>query len=93
MPTNATPTSPAARSAKTGLPQAATPYVFAFFMAGIMAFVMCWIIVSVNSGVDSGLPMRVAAAYLVAMPAAFVSVLIVRPIALKLTSLVVRRPG
>ncbi|PYE28813.1 uncharacterized protein DUF2798 [Rhizobium sp. PP-CC-3A-592] len=93
MPTNATPTSPAARSVKTGLPSAATPYVFAFFMAGIMAFVMCWIIVSVNSGVDSGLPMRVAAAYLIAMPAAFVSVLIVRPIALKLTSLVVRRPG
>ncbi|TCP81218.1 uncharacterized protein DUF2798 [Rhizobium sp. PP-CC-2G-626] len=93
MPTNATHTSPAARSAKTGLPSAATPYVFAFFMAGIMAFVMCWIIVSVNSGVDSGLPMRVAGAYLVAMPAAFVSVLIVRPIALKLTSLVVRRPG
>ena len=93
MPTNATPASPAARTAKAGLPPAATPYVFAFFMAGIMAFVMCWIIVSVNSGIDSGLPARVAAAYVIAMPAAFVSVLIVRPIALKLTSLVVRRAG
>lgn len=93
MPTNATPKTPAARTAKTGLHPATTPYVFAFFMAGIMAFVMCWIIVSVNSGVDSGLPMRVGAAYIIAMPAAFVSVLIVRPIALKLTSFVVRRAG
>lgn len=74
------------------LAPAATPFVFAFFMAGIMALIMCCVIVSVNSGIDSGLPKRVAAVYLVAMPAAFVSVLLVRPVALRLTRLVVRMP-
>jgi choline-glycine betaine transporter len=59
-------------------------------MAAIMALIMCCIIVSANSGIDSGLPNRVAAAYLIAMPAAFVSVLIVRPLALRLTRLFVR---
>ncbi|KQR78222.1 hypothetical protein ASG25_03560 [Rhizobium sp. Leaf384] len=62
-------------------------------MAGIMAFIMCWIIVSANSGIDAGLPRRVFSAYAIAMPAAFVSVLIVRPVALRLTSLVIRRAG
>ena len=78
---------------RAGLSPTLTPYVFAFFMAGIMAFIMCWIIVAANSGIDGGLPRRVLAAYAIAMPAAFVSVLLVRPIALRLTSLVIRRAG
>ncbi|TCM55700.1 uncharacterized protein DUF2798 [Rhizobium sp. PP-F2F-G48] len=78
---------------RAGLSPTLTPYVFAFFMAGIMAFIMCWIIVAANSGIDGGLPRRVLAAYAIAMPAAFVSVLLVRPIALRLTGLVIRRAG
>lgn len=67
-----------------------TPYVFAFFMAGIMAFLMSMVIVAANTGLNIGYIKRVMHAYILAMPVAFVCVLIVRPIVVKLVSLVVR---
>lgn len=82
---------PAARSFK--LPARAMPIVFAFFMSAIMAFLMCGVIVAANSGFPADYFARVIRAYIVAMPAAFVCVLIVRPVALKLASLFVCMPG
>jgi hypothetical protein len=67
-----------------------TPYAFAFFMAGIMAFLMSMVIVAANSGLSIGYINRVIHAYTLAMPVAFVCVLIVRPIVVKLVSLVVK---
>ncbi len=75
------------------LPPRAIPFVFAFFMAGIMAFLMCCVIVLASTGLSAGFMLRVLHAYFVAMPVAFVCVLIVRPIAMRLTMLVVRAPG
>ncbi len=75
------------------LPPRAIPFVFAFFMAGIMAFLMCCVIVVSSTGFSAGLMMRVLHAYFVAMPVAFLCVLVVRPIAMRLTMLVVRAPG
>lgn len=66
-----------------------TPYVFAFFMAGIMALLMCLVIVAANSGLNMGYLTRVVKAYALAMPVAFVCVLIVRPIVMKLVAFVV----
>lgn len=81
----------AVRSRK--LPPTAVPYVFAFFMSAIMALLMCSVIVAANSGVDQGYPARVVGAYAFAMPVAFVCVLIVRPLVMRLVSLVCRMPG
>lgn len=75
------------------LPPRALPFAFAFFMAGIMAFLMCCVIVVSSSGFGGDLMARVMHAYVVAMPVAFICVLIVRPIAMRLTMLVVRAPG
>ena len=75
------------------LPPRAIPVVFAFFMAGIMAFLMCCVIVVSSSGFEGDVVARVMHAYAVAMPVAFVCVLIVRPVAMRLTMLVVRMPG
>jgi hypothetical protein len=71
------------------IPKRFTPYVFAFFMAGIMAFLMSMVIVAANSGVHSGYLFRVVHAYELAMPVAFFCVLIVRPIVMHLVSALV----
>lgn len=67
-----------------------TPLVFAFFMSAIMAFLMCLVITAANQGVDSHLLGNSLHAYKLAMPVAFVCVLLVRPVVLRLVSLTVR---
>lgn len=71
------------------IPKRFTPYVFAFFMAGIMAFLMSMVIVAANSGIHSEYIWRVLHAYTLAMPVAFFCVLIVRPVVMHLVSVVV----
>jgi hypothetical protein len=68
------------------IPKKFTPYVFAFFMAGIMAFLMSMVIVAANIGVQAGYVLHVLHAYSLAMPVAFCCVLIVRPIVMHLVS-------
>ena len=72
------------------IPKRFTNYVFAFFMAGIMAFLMCMVIVATNIGFHDHYVAHVIHAYLLAMPVAFVCVLFVRPIVVKLVALVVK---
>ena len=66
------------------LPSRFTSLVFAFFMAGIMAFLMSMVIVGANSGLQHEYLLRVLHAYILAMPIAFICVLIVRPIVVHL---------
>lgn len=68
------------------VPKRFTPYVFAFFMAGIMAFLMSMVIVAANSGIQTGYVLRVLHAYALAMPVAFCCVLVVRPIVMHLVA-------
>ncbi|QRM54682.1 DUF2798 domain-containing protein [Sinorhizobium sp. BG8] len=70
------------------LPPQAVPYAFAFFMAGIMAFLMCCTVVAANTGIDAGYPLRVLKSYQLAMPVAFFGVLVVRPIVVRLVGFV-----
>ena len=71
------------------LPRRFTPLVFAFFMSAIMAFLMCGTIVAFQTGFDPGYPARVLHAYTLAMPVAFMCVMLVRPFVLKIVSLTV----
>ena len=75
------------------LPPRAMPVVFAFFMSAIMSFLMSCVIVAANNGISPDYLARVLSAYRVSMPTAFSCVLMVRPLALKLASLLVRLPG
>lgn len=61
-----------------------TPFVFAFYMAGIMAFLMSAVLVAVNTGVGGNYVVRVLGAYLVAFPIAFCCVIFVRPLVVRL---------
>ncbi|MFZ4288627.1 DUF2798 domain-containing protein [Variovorax sp. HJSM1_2] len=80
------PLAAAARPAFWKIPKRFAPLVFAFYMAGIMAFLMCAVIVAAGSGVANGYFWRVLTAYALAMPVAFVCVLFVRPLVVRLTA-------
>jgi len=70
----------------------ATPYVFALYMATIMAFLMSLVITAANSGIDNDYLSNALHAYKLAMPVAFLCILVVRPIVIKLVSMTVHPP-
>jgi hypothetical protein len=80
MPAATTPTR------RVRFPTAAAPYVFALYMATIMAFLMSLVITVAEFGIDGHYMENVKNAYRVAMPAAFVCILIVRPIVARLVA-------
>ncbi|MFV3381451.1 MULTISPECIES: DUF2798 domain-containing protein [Pseudomonas] len=67
----------------------ATPYVFAFYMSAIMALLMCFVITAATAGVGDDFLNKVLQAYRLAMPVAFVCVLLVRPVVTRLVALTV----
>lgn len=71
---------------KTRIPKQATAYVFALYMATIMAFLMCLVITLAEFGLDGHYMENVMNAYRVAMPSAFICVLIVRPMVARLVA-------
>lgn len=60
-------------------------------MAGIMAFLMCLVITAANGGVGPGYLKAVLGAYALAMPVAFLCVLIVRPVVVRLVTLTIEK--
>jgi hypothetical protein len=67
----------------------ATPYVFALYMSSIMALLMCFVITAANAGVNPQYLGNVLKAYQLAMPVAFVCVLMVRPLVVRLVAITV----
>lgn len=66
------------------------PFVFAFYMSTIMAFLMCCTIVATQGGFSSGYWLRVISGYAVAMPEAFFCVILVRPLVMRLVAATVQ---
>lgn len=66
-----------------------TPYVFAFYMSAIMAFLMSLVITAANSGIDVNYLSNALSAYRLAMPVAFLCILVVRPVVVRLVSVTV----
>lgn len=75
--------------ARIRLPKHASPYIFALYMATIMAFLMSLVITYAEFGLGIHYMTNVMNAYQVAMPAAFVCILLVRPIVIRLVGLTV----
>ncbi|GAB7126993.1 DUF2798 domain-containing protein [Silvimonas sp. JCM 19000] len=67
-------------------PRTLTPYVFALYMATIMAFLMCLVITLAEFGYNAHYVENVLNAYRVAMPAAFCCILVVRPCVARLVA-------
>ncbi|MDQ7968371.1 MAG: DUF2798 domain-containing protein [Oxalicibacterium faecigallinarum] len=84
--------SSSSRLTRLRLPIRFTPFVFAFYMSGIMAMLMCIVIVGASTGLHDGYVLRVLLAYKLAMPVAFFCVLAVRPVVVRLVALSVRQP-
>ncbi|MBI6897942.1 DUF2798 domain-containing protein [Pseudomonas putida] len=66
-----------------------TPFVFAFYMSAIMALLMCFVITAANGGINTDYLSNVFKAYRLAMPVAFICVLIVRPMVTRMVALTV----
>ena len=62
---------------------------FAFYMAVIIAFMMCLVLTAINTGVEGHFFARVLNAYVIAMPVAFTCVVFVRPLVLRLVAMTV----
>ncbi|GFM79278.1 hypothetical protein PSCICM_50970 [Pseudomonas cichorii] len=73
-------------TARFRFPSRATPYVFAFYMATIMAFLMCLVITFAEFGINEHYMENVMNAYRVAMPSAFFCVIVVRPMVARLVA-------
>ncbi len=74
------------------LPARFAPIAFSFYMSAMVALMMSAVLTAVNTGGGEGFLRRVAGAYLVAWPAAFVCVMAVRPLVLRLVQLTVMPP-
>jgi len=68
------------------LPCKFSSLAFAFYMATIIAFMMCLLLTAINTGVDTQFIQRVLSTYVIAMPVAFACVVLVRPLVLYLVS-------
>ena len=78
------------------LPMRYSPVVFAFFMSSIMAFLMCVVITAASNSLTITYLTNeylegVLHAYKLAMPVAFICVLAVRPLVIKLVALCVKK--
>lgn len=71
-------------------PKWATPYIFALYMATIMAFLMSLVITVADFGINDDYMKNVKNAYRVAMPSAFFCILVIRPIVARLVAWTVR---
>ncbi|MDF1779705.1 MAG: DUF2798 domain-containing protein [Alcanivoracaceae bacterium] len=60
--------------------------VFAFFMSCLMSLMMSAVITLVNTGMDSGYPLRWLSAFVIAWAVAFPLVSLIAPIAHRLTA-------
>lgn len=80
---------PTQQACRRKLHPRATPYVFAFFMSSIMALLMCFVITAANGGLNGDYLRNVLNAYQLAMPVAFICVLMVRPLVIRLVALTV----
>jgi hypothetical protein len=73
-------------TARIRFPKRTSPYIFALYMATIMAFLMSLVITLVEFGMGPHYMGNVMNAYQVAMPAAFVCILLVRPVVIRLVA-------
>jgi len=80
----------AKKTLRTRLPVRAAPYIFALYMATIMAFLMSLVITFAEFGMGPHYMANVMNAYQVAMPAAFFCILVVRPVVIRLVGLTVQ---
>ena len=72
--------------AQRRIPRRFTPAVFAFYMASITAFLMTLVITLINQGITPGFVGTVLRSYLLTMPVAFICVLIVRPLVVRMVT-------
>ena len=80
---------PMRTTSSSKLPARFAPIAFALYMSGLVAFMMSLALTAINTGLDSAFLGRALRGYLVAWPVGFVSVMLVRPLVLRLVQMTV----
>lgn len=68
------------------LPKQYAGLLFSLYTAAMMVLIVSGMLVALNTGLDAGYPLRFAKAYMLTWPIAFVSLLAVRPLVVKLVA-------
>ena len=74
------------------LPARFAPVAFSFYMASLVCMLLCLALTAYNTGAGSGYAWRVLKAYAVAWPVAFMGVLLMRPLVVRLVNWTVAPP-
>ena len=74
------------------LPARFTPLVLGFWMSLLMAALMCLIVTAINTGIDAELAAPWFKAFVLVWPIAFAVLLVLRPVAMRLTAWIVESP-
>ncbi|TNG95154.1 DUF2798 domain-containing protein [Pasteurellaceae bacterium USgator11] len=71
------------------IPAKYTALVTMIYMAALMGFVLSVVVVAINTGVGDGYVGRVVSSYFKVLPMSIISVIVIRPLALKLVRLTI----
>ena len=65
------------------LPKKYAGVLFSLYASAVMVLIVSGVLVALNTGIDTGYPLRLLKAYLITWPVAFASLLLVRPLVVK----------
>lgn len=68
------------------LPKKYAGIAFSFYASAIMVLIVSSVLVALNTGMDAAYPARLVRSYLITWPIAFISLLLVRPLVVKLVA-------
>ena len=68
------------------LPKRYAGLLFSLYTSAMMVLIVSGVLVALNTGLDAGYPLRFVKAYLLTWPIAFVSLLAVRPLVVRLVA-------
>ena len=68
------------------LPKKYAGVPFSFYASAIMVLIMSAVLVALNTGLGAGFGLRLAKSYAIAWPVAFTSLLVIRPLVVRMVA-------
>lgn len=68
------------------LPKKYAGVLFSFYASAIMVLIMSAVLVALNTGLGAGFGLRLVKSYMIAWPVAFASLLVIRPLVVRMVA-------
>ena len=68
------------------LPKKYAGVLFSFYASAIMVLIMSAVLVALNTGLGAGFGLRLVKSYMIAWPVAFTSLLVIRPLVVRMVA-------